>query len=338
MKELQQNPSQHATRLALKEGFQKIEGCCRQASQEGLDWIWVDTCCIDKTSSSETSEAINSMFNWYRDSRVCYVYLADVTDGECLEDKDSTFRRSRWFTRGWTLQELLAPTDLLFFSKSWTFLEKRQTLCNIIEEITRIPSGFLGRKRLSEASIAQRMSWAARRTTTRKEDAAYCLLGIFDVNMPLLYGEGEKAFQRLQEEIIGQTDDQSIFAWESHQTEESDLNTAEIGALALSPSDFDGCGDIVQCEAWKPQHTMSFELTKKGLRIEMPLITRSIHHSEELFSVKQQILGLLNCRRSDDFLHLIAIPLGRPSVLFSDDQITSDGELLLSILTPYNPY
>jgi hypothetical protein len=161
MKELQQNPSQHATRLALKEGFQKIEGCCRQASQEGLDWIWVDTCCIDKTSSSETSEAISSMFNWYRDSRVCYVYLADVTDGECLEDKDSTFRRSRWFTRGWTLQELLAPTDLLFFSKSWTFLEKRQTLCNIIEEITRIPSGFLGRKRLSEASIAQRMSWAA---------------------------------------------------------------------------------------------------------------------------------------------------------------------------------
>jgi hypothetical protein len=147
--------------------------------------------------------------------------------------------------------------------------------------------------------------------------------------MPLLYGEGEKAFQRLQQQIIGQTDDQSIFAWESYQTEESDLNTAEIGALALSPSDFDGCSDIVQCEAWKPRHTTSFELTKKGLRIEMPLVARSIYHSDGRSPVKQQILGLLNCRRSDDFLHLIAIPLGRPSVLFSDDQITSDGELLL---------
>lgn len=216
-------PSPHL--LTLKSGYQKIVSCCSQALHDGFDWAWIDTCCIDKTSSAELSEAINSMFKWYRDCRLCYTFLSDVSDGDVLSDENLEFRKSRWFTRGWTLQELLAPDDITFFSKSWNFLGLRSHLCGLISEITRIPSLYLKgapetssssiqinpANRLSQASVAQRMSWASHRSTTRSEDLAYCLLGIFDVNMPLLYGEGDKAFRRLQMEIIQQTNDQTIF-------------------------------------------------------------------------------------------------------------------------------
>ncbi|KAI1460038.1 HET-domain-containing protein [Annulohypoxylon moriforme] len=197
-----------------KAGYRKIQGCCDQARENGLEWVWVDTCCIDKTSSSELSEAINSMYRWYEESRVCYVYLDDVSsDNTELSANNSPFRKSRWFTRGWTLQELISPKNVSFFSNSWSLLEVRSNIGTLLEEITSIPFAVLWEFGINYFSIAQRMCWAAKRKTTMKEDIAYCLLGIFDINMPLLYGEGDKAFRRLQEEIIRRSTDQTIFVW-----------------------------------------------------------------------------------------------------------------------------
>ncbi|EJF57588.1 HET-domain-containing protein [Dichomitus squalens LYAD-421 SS1] len=192
---------------------QKITDCCVFAANEGFDWIWIDTCCIDKTSSSELSEAINSMYAWYAAADVCYVWLHDVED---THPSDSgSFCQSVWFTRGWTLQELIAPRYVVFLSKRWHTLGTKQTLAYPISLVTGIDIAvLLQTMELHQVSVARRMSWAATRRTTREEDRAYSLMGIFDVNMPTIYGEGgPKAFFRLQVEILKQCPDQSIFAW-----------------------------------------------------------------------------------------------------------------------------
>ncbi len=163
-----------------KEGFKKMKGCCRRALRDGLAYVWVDTCCIDKTSSAELSEAINSMFRWYEMSRACYVHLADVpADGgrqaDIYQDVFAAYRACRWFTRGWTLQELLAPADVQFFDAGWNYIGSKSKNMAAIEKITGIRSRFLrSAARRSDASVAQRMSWAAGRQTTRREDRAYC--------------------------------------------------------------------------------------------------------------------------------------------------------------------
>ncbi|KAK1826557.1 heterokaryon incompatibility protein-domain-containing protein [Podospora conica] len=207
------------------QGFRKIRGCADLAIANGHDWIWVDTCCIDKTSSAELSEAINSMFAWYRDSAVCYVYLGDVhdiTDAMLCDfytggPKKLYVRNlivsSRWFKRGWTLQELVAPYHVEFFTAEWKSLGMKNTLEVLLSEKTGIPRAALAGGPLSEYSAAEKMSWASQRVTTREEDAAYCLLGIFDVHMPLLYGESTSAFLRLQEEIFRRTEDLSLLVW-----------------------------------------------------------------------------------------------------------------------------
>ena len=152
-------------------GWKKIEGCCRLALRDKLDWAWIDTCCIDKTSSAELSEAINSMFRWYRDAEVCYAYLSDVS-GPLEEGKNiNNFRSSQWFTRGWTLQELLAPDELMFLDKDWEEIGTKESLCETLSHVTGIKHLF----NFEDASIAQKMSWAAKRETTRLEDQAYCL-------------------------------------------------------------------------------------------------------------------------------------------------------------------
>lgn len=204
-----------------KPGYSKIEGACKHALKDGLDYIWIDTCCIDKTSSSELSEAINSMFRWYEDARICYAYLSDLSVRDITSKGDfrKNFRACKWFTRGWTLQELLAPPLVGFYTREWHVLGSKTTLSAHISSITRIDINALNGTRLSSYTIAQRMSWASKRVTTRPEDVAYCLLGIFGINMPLLYGEGDKAFLRLQEEIIKTSDDHSIFAWEADLTQ-----------------------------------------------------------------------------------------------------------------------
>ncbi|KAI4694050.1 uncharacterized protein J4E84_002630 [Alternaria hordeiaustralica] len=195
-----------------KQGYAKIEGCCQQAIEDDLLWVWIDTCCIDKTSSAELSEAINSMFRWYKNSKVCYAYLQDVPSGSDIFEQGSAFRQSRWFTRGWTLQELLAPRLVQFYDSNWMMIfstdpgghgyEHATKLIPLLCDTTSIDKEFFEyRSRIGSASAARKVSWMARRSTTRVEDEAYCLLGLLDINMPLLYGEGTKAFIRLQEAI-----------------------------------------------------------------------------------------------------------------------------------------
>ncbi|KAI0649805.1 heterokaryon incompatibility protein-domain-containing protein [Trametes meyenii] len=192
----------------------KIRRSCMIAREAGYRYVWIDSCCIDKTSSSELSEAINSMFVWYRHSSLCFAFLGYVCEEEDPNAEGSEFRRSRWFTRGWTLQELLAPLVVLFLNKEWKLIGTKGTLAGTISQVTRIPGEVLRHlKDMRASSVAQRMSWAALRVTTREEDEAYCVMGIFGVNMPTLYGEGRYAFVRLQEAILKLELDQSIFAW-----------------------------------------------------------------------------------------------------------------------------
>jgi Heterokaryon incompatibility protein (HET) len=192
-----------------KPGYDKIRFCGEQVRRDGLQYFWVDTCCIDKSNNTELSEAINSMFRWYHNAVKCYVYLRDVSRPALdANDKSSqlpwepAFQKSRWFTRGWTLQELLAPTSIEFFSKEGEQLGDKRSLERHIHEITGIPVEALQGSSLSDFSVTERMLWTEKRETTRKEDKAYSLLGIFNVYMPLIYGEGrENAFKRLREEI-----------------------------------------------------------------------------------------------------------------------------------------
>ncbi|KAI1792829.1 heterokaryon incompatibility protein-domain-containing protein [Ganoderma leucocontextum] len=192
----------------------KVRQCCILAEKHGYRWAWVDSCCIDKTSSTELSEAINSMFQWYAQAEVCYAYLADVPGGCDMAAKDSPFRTSRWHTRGWTLQELIAPAIVIFLSKDWEELGMKSTLAVLLEEITRVHHKVLTRDVPHFAfSIAIRMCWAAPRKTTRVEDEAYCLMGLFGASLSTIYGEGRRAFMRLQEEILKDEPDASLFVW-----------------------------------------------------------------------------------------------------------------------------
>jgi hypothetical protein len=230
-------------------------------------WQWIDSCCIDKSSSAELSEAINSMFKWYENSQVCYTYLNDVPVGEDHERENSAFRNSKWFTRGWTLQELLAPQTVVFFSHGWFEIGTRTSLGPLISAITNIGENHLN-KGSHIPSTAQKFSWASRRQTLRIEDTAYCLMGLFGVNMPLLYGEGGKAFMRLQLEIIKVSDDDSIFAWVHESPRDYSTN---LGLLAYSPSAFHQSGNI-----WSGDRTSPYSMTNQGLEISLMLIPAQV--------------------------------------------------------------
>ena len=248
-------------------GYLNIRNACNQAALDGLDFLWCDTNCIDKSSSSELSEAINSMFAWYRDSVICYAYLSDVPElsrsdidqlkqGEistptALENADgvgaSTFARSHWFTRGWTLQELLASREVRFYSQGWVSIGEKNQLAMSIARAASIDYNALkdNPRPLKSYSFAAKMSWASLRETTRLEDEAYCLLGIFGVQMPLLYGDGAKAFERLQSEMINRTPvDQSVLAWWNIPEDLSTDETFSLPPLAPSPAAFTESGRI----------------------------------------------------------------------------------------------
>ncbi|GAB7337017.1 hypothetical protein MBLNU457_g2431t1 [Dothideomycetes sp. NU457] len=259
-----------------KKGFKKVVGAMKEACKNGLEYIWIDTCCIDKTSSAELSEAINSMYLWYKNATVCYAYLADVPWRRRLQEDSSSretsmvdITSSRWFTRGWTLQELLAPNRLDFFSQEWRYLGTKIDYSESIYQATKIDIEFLlGIRPLGAASIAKRMHWSARRQTTRPEDLAYCMMGIFSVNMPLLYGEGgQKAFHRLQEEIIRNSDDESLFAWADRNIGPGTCH----GLLADHPSafDYDDASSIVAYTKRDYESLHGWNLTNRGLNIEL---------------------------------------------------------------------
>ncbi|CEF86477.1 unnamed protein product [Fusarium graminearum] len=243
----------------LKKGYAKLKNCCHVAKENGFDYIWDDTCCIDKASSAELSEAINSMYRYYQEANICYVYLADVSAVVQIPD-------SRWFTRGWTLQELIAPHEIIFFDQHWQELGTKTSLVSVLSERTSIPKSILcNTVELDTTSIAQRMSWAADRVTTRKEDSAYSLMGLFGINMPLLYGEGEKAFYRLQEEIMRVSDDHSLFAWR--------FSGARGGLLAPTPAAFKHSRDIIPWNPFAPYNS-PFTITNKGVHMDVSFIPR----------------------------------------------------------------
>lgn len=237
-------------------GYSKILNTCRLAVDDGLEYAWVDTCCIDKSSSAELTESINSMFRWYENADICYVYLPDVTPQRDLKEG---IRACRWITRGWTLQELIAPRECELLDSEWVCRGRKTELSGMLAMLTRVPSSVLAGERLArEFTVAQRMSWAAKRTTSRREDMAYCLLGLFGIQMSMIYGEGDMAFHRLQEEIIRRTDDETIFAWNP-----PDLAPGVISILASSPAAFREPRPMVKWAGWHPS---GFTLTNKGLK------------------------------------------------------------------------
>ncbi|KAM4066346.1 heterokaryon incompatibility protein [Hirsutella rhossiliensis] len=272
-----------------KSSFDKVRYTCTQAVKDGLDWIWIDSCCIDKSSSAELSEAINSMYAWYKNSDVCYTYLSGVSAAADTSKTDGEFARCRWFTRGWTLQELLAPVDLVFFSQDWIKIGEKAALSRPLSVITGIDEGILtGARALESASVARRMSWAAHRRTTRPEDVAYCLMGVFGVNMPMLYGEGQRAFLRLQEEIMKQSDDQSLLAWVDVDASVD----AYHGLLAKSPLNFAYSNSVFPYQDWEPRPP--YQLTNRGLCIDLPM-TRREEDSDSIF------VAALDCPAPPDY-------------------------------------
>ncbi|RDW66841.1 hypothetical protein BP5796_09590 [Coleophoma crateriformis] len=281
--------------IRAKPGYRKIVEFIREVSlYEEVKYVWIDTCCIDKSSSAELQEAINSMFRWYAQADVCYAYLSDVLMQNDGKLDSSSFRVSRWFTRGWTLQELLAPKEVSFFDRKWNHLLARNTDADtngLIESITGIDQKFLRGDRVElifEASIATRMSWAAHRKTTREEDMAYSLLGIFDISMPMLYGEGKRAFGRLQEEIMKVSDDPSLLAWGFTDSMDPALTfRGDDGRiLARSPELFRYCGKLRPWEK-SQQLPSSFATTQKGFELRLA-IKLDPNHSALCY-------GIINC-------------------------------------------
>lgn len=272
------------------QGYAKIKQCCDLADGRDFQWVWIDTCCIDKKSSAELSEAINSMYHWYRYAGECYAYLDDVVwDIRDVEYAKIRFMRSKWFTRGWTLQELLAPSTVIFLDRQWRAFGTRGMLLNEISTTTGIKHEHLSD--WSGVCIATKMSWVSRRVTSRVEDLAYCMLGLFDVNMPLLYGEGKRAFIRLQLEIIKKSDDESIFAWTTNISSQTFL-----GMLAPRPDCFAQSADI-RIHPHLLRKRFPYAMTNQGLEFQAPY--RGIFSTAgERFNLSDDKMSIaLNCWR-----------------------------------------
>ena len=267
--------SEPAIRQRKRAGWRKLHTFRTFARNRGHQYVWLDTCCIDKTSSAELSEAINSMYGWYAKATVCYTYLCDVPSKKGLSSPrwSQIFRSSMIWSRGWTLQELLAPEKVVFICSDWSEeVGTKESLSADVSKAASIPESIvrsypgctLTRPGYSDAAtVAEIMSWASTRVCTRIEDSAYSLMGLFGISMPLLYGEGDSAFLRLQLEIISRTDDESIFAWSG-----VDETT---GLLAPFVSYFQRFRHkTFQLTEWDPQRP-PYAMTNKGLRFE-PLL------------------------------------------------------------------
>ncbi|KAI1739823.1 heterokaryon incompatibility protein-domain-containing protein [Xylaria scruposa] len=328
-----QTVSQTVSTIRTKTGFAKIQKAAALAAEHGYDFVWVDTCCIDKTSSAELSEAINSMFRWYKKAAICYAYMEDVENGS-HDSKAGSFRllcqHSRWFTRGWTLQELIAPEDVMFYGKDWCYLgskahdeDVRISLAKITGIDARVLEAIVPP---GEISIAARMKWASRRKTTRLEDAAYCLMGLFDVNMPLLYGEGTKAFIRLQEEILKGSNDHSIFTW---RVPEYSHNEALSGLLAESPQHFTDAGNYRPMPPSVSQGSTTWTMTNQGLRLSLFLLpSRGLNGNE----IQDEYDAVVECiARGETTYQSPAIRMRR---LYGDQFARVDPHLVKCVTTP----
>ncbi|KAI0968038.1 HET-domain-containing protein [Xylaria arbuscula] len=258
---------QNLEKAKQKLGYQKVNMACKLAESQGYKYIWIDTCCINKSSSAELTEAINSMYRWYKESDVCYAFLSDVSEHSLSSSNREELSKSPWFTRGWTLQELLAPSNVQ----------------------TKIDQNTLRGKDILDVSVARRMYWASKRQTTRIEDLAYSLLGIFDINMPLIYVEGHKAFRRLQEEILRTTDDQSIFAWYNYT-----MDGFPVDVLAHAPSDFARSGSVSPYASFRVNRKAT-SITNQGIAVQLPILSiPSPRHTE--YSPFEEIEAILDCQ------------------------------------------
>lgn len=276
-----------------KSGWEKIGRTCHQAARDGLKYAWVDTCCIDKSSSAELSEAINSMFRWYKRASICYVFLSDLAHFDQPKNAgelQASIKHCRWFTRSWTLQELIAPVHINFYDGDWKFCFTKQMASGVLGQITGINCDVLNYKiDLPAISVAQKMSWAATRQATRIEDVAYSLLGIFGLNMPMLYGEEERAFLRLQAEIINSCPGPTILAWthrlgtsenisedpedmsedsgdmsEDSEDISEDPEDSYSGVMASSPLVFRDC---VEVQRLSNQPPFDFSMSNRGIQL-----------------------------------------------------------------------
>lgn len=263
----------------------------RKHRERRFAYVWIDTCYIDKKSSAELSEAINSMCAYYRRAKICYVHLHDVTN---MED----FDQSSWFTRGWTLQELLAPSKLHFFNHKWEPMGSKKGLASRIKSITGIPKRALRALDSTKYCVADIFSWSAKRQTTREEDRVYCLLGLFEVNMPLLYGEGKKAFRRLQEEIMRMSTDASIFLWQGAVVE-------SFGSLASDPSCSSALSEI---SSWRRSNKVLHSMDQ-GWILNNTATDMEAEIVPYLLTGKLEWIYTLDVHKSWPFVH-------HPSVIF----------------------
>ncbi|KAI0661925.1 heterokaryon incompatibility protein-domain-containing protein [Cubamyces menziesii] len=307
----------------------KVRNFCDAARRDNFIFGWIDTCCIDKQSSAELSEAINSMYAWYGHAEICYAYLHDVKDDEDPLSPYSAFFGSAWFTRGWTLQELIAPKNVMFLSKHWTFLGTKNTLADAISTITSVGAGVLNHTTsLDSVPVATRMGWASKRVTTRLEDEAYSLMGLFGVNMPTLYGEGSNAFTRLQEEILKRIPDQSLFVWGAQLRDYTALlpgpalpakasrlgrEDVEYPLLASSPSAFTDCLPLDLVSTQDLSTTLGlqnipipeYSFTAYGIRVRLPIARVVRAESGDLY------LAVLACKHRSTGSYLALILRGR---------------------------
>ncbi|KAK4955228.1 hypothetical protein LTR10_007423 [Elasticomyces elasticus] len=281
--------------------FQKLDKAGKMKGFSKIQGLY--TCCIDKSSSSEYDEAISSMFQWYTDAKICYVYLFDVSvpvSDATLQDSEtqssasgldwSAFEKSDWWRRGWTLQELIAPWHVRFFDQNWEFIGALVSMIDRVSQISKIPKGILDHSlRPSDFSIAQQLSWASMRTTTLPEDEAYALFGILDVNMTPVRNEGRRAFLRLQEHLIARTTDQTIFAWDVPQPGSGLEHNPSEQLLAPSPSYFFNGSRI--CRRTDTPVEAKYQLNNKGLEIKLPII-RTLHREGQ----PSYTLGVLDCQ------------------------------------------
>ncbi|KAI0128541.1 heterokaryon incompatibility protein-domain-containing protein [Xylariales sp. AK1849] len=307
-----------------KRGFSKIETVCRLAQERRFKYAWVDTCCIDKSSSAELTENINAMFRYYRSSAYCFAHLADLpclTPEQVVEEKNwwrdhgrydhsstapSTAEHllhCRWFTRGWTLQELIAPELVEFYDSEWNFRGSRTDWIGNLAQITGINAAALYGASLDVFPVATRLSWAAHRETTRHEDAAYCLLGLFGVYMPLIYGEADNAFLRLQEEICKSSNDLSIFAWKAPP---GDTRSCR-GIFAQSVAEFSHCSGLVHVPPAQ-KTDKEFSITNKGVRFEQSLtpsfVPAFMYEMDLRSSQEGSFLGIYLAKIQDTFVRV----------------------------------
>ncbi|KAF5631760.1 beta transducin [Fusarium sp. NRRL 52700] len=348
--------------LRDRESFFKIWDLLIWAGRDSLSYVWIDTCCIDKSSSAELSEAINSMFRWYQQSEKCYVYLDDfdiyinskIIDhqlaerGVVLDKSDTSFFNSLWFTRGWTLQELIAPRNVEFYDNNWVSFGSRDVaLLDRICERTGIwpqlfreprcacPSGGHSYSAVRDGictgcqgldtlpltldsfAVSIKMSWASSRITTRKEDAAYCLLGLFNLNMPLLYGEGDKAFLRLQKAIVRQSKDHSVLLWRD-RPDVAPQGFAP-GCLAPSSSAFKEPVHILgrrvfnrvdkKYEANFLENLSTMEITDTAIRTSMWICPCEVVPDGTQTASRNLCLGIMHLAYDDDYLRRPALLL-----------------------------